>query len=64
MRANAEAGEDGKPSRMTRAQSIHSREAGSEPGRGGRDRVVQSLEGLEVLCLFHPEGSEEVCRGF
>ena len=64
MRANAEAGEDGRPSRMTRAQSIHSREVGGEPGRGGRDRVVQSLERLEVPCVFQPEGREEACRGF
>ena len=64
MRANAEAGEDEKKSRMTRAQSIHSREVGSEPGRGGRDRVVQSLEGLEALCVFHPEGTEEACGRF
>ena len=64
MRTNAEAGEDGKPSRMTRAQSIHSRKVWSEPGRGGRDRVAQSLESLEALCVFHPEGSEDTCRGF
>ena len=64
MRANAEAGEDGRPSRMTRAQSLHSREVGSKPGRGGRDRVVQSLERQEEPCVFHPEGSEETCRGF
>ena len=61
MRANAEAGEDGRPSRMSRAQSIHCREVGGEPGRGGRDRVMQRLE---APCVFHPEGREEACRGF
>ena len=61
MRANAQAGEDGRPSRMSRAQSLHSREVGGEPGRGGRDRVMQRLE---APCVFHPEGREEACRGF
>ena len=61
MRANAEAGEDGRPSRMSRAQSIHSREVGGEPGRGDRDRVMQRLE---APCVFHPEGREEACREF
>ena len=46
---------------MSRAQSIHSREVGGEPGRGGRDRVMQRLE---APCVFHPEGREEACRGF
>ena len=56
MRTNAEAGEDGKPSRMTRAQSIHSREVWSEPGRGG-SRAKPGTPGSAYV--FHPEGSED-----
>ena len=49
VRTNAEAGEDGKPSRMTRAQSIHSRKVWSEPGRGG-SRAKPGTPG-SALCI-------------